>query len=75
MDKWILSRLNTLITKVDADLAAYRITEAGRRALQDFVDELSNWYVRRGRERYWGKGMTADKEAAYMTLYTVLVTR
>ena len=71
MDRFILSRLNTLIKTVDADLAELKITEGGR-ALQNFVDELSNWYVRRCRERYWGKDMTPDKEAAYMTLYTVL---
>lgn len=71
MDRWVLSRLNTVVREVDACLDALRITEAGR-TLQDFADELSNWYVRRCRERYWGKEMTADKEAAYMTLYTVL---
>ncbi|MCL2696036.1 MAG: isoleucine--tRNA ligase [Clostridiales bacterium] len=71
MDRWILSRLNTLIKTVDEDLEKLRITEAGR-ALQNFVDELSNWYVRRGRGRYWGADMTPDKEAAFMTLYTVL---
>ncbi|MEG1548083.1 MAG: isoleucine--tRNA ligase [Clostridia bacterium] len=73
MDKWVLSRLNTLIKVVDAHLDALRITEAGRE-LSRFTDDLSNWYVRRCRERYWGKDMTADKEAAYMTLYTVLST-
>ena len=73
MDKWILSRLNTLIARVDADLTAYRITEPAN-AIADFVDELSNWYVRRGRERFWGKGMAGDKEAAFATLYHVLVT-
>ena len=73
MDKWILSKLNSLITKVDADLTAYRITEPAG-AIEDFVDELSNWYVRRGRERFWGKGMAGDKEAAFATLYHVLVT-
>ena len=73
MDKWILSRLNSLIGKVDRGLERYEITESAR-ALQDFADELSNWYVRRGRERYWAGGMTEDKEAAYTTLYTVLVT-
>ena len=73
MDRWALSRLNTLVAEVDADLAAYRVTEAAR-AMQSFVDELSNWYVRRGRERYWGKGMTEDKAAAFATLYTVLET-
>ena len=73
MDKWILSRLNSLIAKVDEDLAAYRISEPAM-AIQDFVDELSNWYVRRGRERFWGKGMAGDKEAAFAALYHVLVT-
>ena len=73
MDKWVLSRLNTLVKTVDGYLDALRITEAGRE-LQRFVDDLSNWYVRRCRERYWGSEMTADKEAAYMTLYTVLKT-
>ena len=73
MDRWILSKLNTLIRKVDEGLDAYNITDSAR-ALQDFADVLSNWYVRRGRERYWGKGMTEDKAAAYTTLYTVLVT-
>ena len=73
MDKWILSRLQTLIKTVDDDLENIRITEAGRE-LQAFVDELSNWYVRRCRDRYWGSEMTDDKEAAYMTLFTVLKT-
>ena len=73
MDKWLLSKLNSLILEVDADLNDYKIPETAR-ALQEFVDELSNWYVRRGRERYWGEGMTDDKIAAYMTLYTALVT-
>ena len=73
MDKWILSKLNSLVKLVDGDLARYEITESSR-ALQDFVDVLSNWYVRRGRERYWGSEMTDDKAAAYTTLYTVLVT-
>lgn len=73
MDRFILSRLNTLVKTVDSDLEQLKITEGGR-ALQTFVDELSNWYVRRCRERYWGKDMTPDKEAAYMTLYTVLKT-
>ncbi len=73
MDKWILSKLNTLISTVDAGLENYEIFESSR-ALQDFVDVLSNWYVRRGRERYWGPEMTDDKAAAYTTLYTVLVT-
>ncbi|MBS7387238.1 MAG: isoleucine--tRNA ligase, partial [Eubacteriales bacterium] len=73
MDRWILSRLNTLIGHVEAYLDDLKMTEAGRE-MQDFMDDLSNWYVRRCRERYWGKDMTADKEAAYMTLYTVLKT-
>ena len=73
MDRWILSRLNTLIGRVEAYLDDLKMTEAGRE-MQDFMDDLSNWYVRRCRERYWGKDMTADKEAAYMTLYTVLRT-
>lgn len=73
MDKWLLSRLNTLIKAVDSNLENLRIPEAGRE-LNRFVDDLSNWYVRQGRERYWGKEMTADKEAAYMTLYTALET-
>lgn len=73
MDRWILSRLQTLTKDVDGNLEAFRITEAGR-ALIDFADELSNWYVRRCRDRYWGSEMTDDKEAAYMTLYTVLKT-
>ena len=73
MDRWILSRLNTLIGHVEAYLDDLKMTEAGRE-MQDFMDDLSNWNVRRCRERYWGKDMTADKEAAYMTLYTVLKT-
>ena len=73
MDKWILSKLNTLVKDVDAKLAAYNITDSARE-IQDFSDVLSNWYVRRGRERYWGSTMTEDKAAAYTTLYTVLVT-
>ena len=73
MDRWVLSKLNTIVKKVDAMLAEYNITDSAR-AIQDFVDELSNWYVRRGRERYWGSEMTQDKAAAYTTLYTVLVT-
>ena len=73
MDKWVLSKLNTIVKKVDAMLAEYNITDSAR-AIQDFVDELSNWYVRRGRERYWGSEMTDDKAAAYTTLCTVLVT-
>ena len=73
MDKWILSKLNTLVKTVDNNLANYKITETAR-ALEDFVDELSNWYVRRCRERFWAKGMEQDKINAYMTLYTALVT-
>ena len=73
MDRWILSRLNTLMGRVEAYLDDLKMTEAGRE-MQDFMDDLSNWYVRRCRERYWGKDMTPDKEAAYMTLYTVLKT-
>ncbi len=73
MDKWLLSKLNSMVKEVDENLANYRIPEAAR-ALQDFVDELSNWYVRRGRERYWVQGMTDDKETAYMVLYEALVT-
>ena len=73
MDRWILSRLNTLMGRVEAYLDDLKMTEAGRE-MQDFMDDLSNWYVRRCRERYWGKDMTADKEAAYVTLYTVLRT-
>ena len=72
MDKWILSKMNSAIRAVDEDLAAYKITEATR-VLEELVDDLSNWYVRRSRERYWGKEMTDDKINAYMTLYTVLV--
>ena len=73
MDLWVLSRLNTLVGKVEGYLDELKMTEAGRE-MQLFMDDLSNWYVRRCRERYWGKDMTADKEAAYMTLYTVLNT-
>ncbi len=73
MDKWLLSKLNTLTQTVDTYLSDYKITETSR-VLDDFVDELSNWYVRRCRERYWGKDMTQDKINAYMTLYTALVT-
>ena len=73
MDKWVLSRLNTVVGQVDDDLSHYRITESTRK-LSDFVDEVSNWYVRLGRDRFWGKGMESDKEAAFMTLYTVLST-
>lgn len=71
MDRWALSRLNSLIESVDRNLGAMRITEAGRE-LQRFTDDLSNWYVRRCRERFWGNEMTEDKEAAYMTLFTIL---
>lgn len=73
MDRWVLSRLHSTIAKVDTELEQYHITEAAR-AIQAFVDELSNWYVRRGRSRYWGSKMDADKKVAYMTLYTVLET-
>ena len=72
MDKWLLSRLNSTVKAVDENLAAYRIPETAR-ALQEFVDEMSNWYVRRCRERFWAKGMEQDKINAYMTLYTALV--
>ncbi|WP_367568002.1 isoleucine--tRNA ligase [Lacrimispora sp.] len=73
MDKWLLSRLNTLVEEVDSCLDGYQIPEAAR-ALQSFVDDMSNWYVRRSRERFWAKGMEQDKINAYMTLYTALVT-
>ena len=73
MDKWLLSKLNTMVKTVDADLDSYKIPEAAR-ALQEFVDDMSNWYVRRSRERFWAKGMEQDKINAYMTLYTALVT-
>ena len=73
MDKWILSKLNTVVKTVDENLNNYKITETAR-TLEDFVDELSNWYVRRCRERFWAKGMEQDKINAYMTLYTTLVT-
>ena len=73
MDKWLLSKLNSLITEVDTDLENYKIPETAR-ALDDFVDQMSNWYVRRSRERFWAKGMEQDKINAYMTLYTALVT-
>ncbi len=71
MDKWLLSGLNTLIAKVDGYMGEYKLTESAR-AIGDFTDSLSNWYVRRCRERYWGSKMTDDKIAAYMTLYTAL---
>ena len=73
MDKWLLSKLNSTVKAVDDNLGNYRIPEAAR-ALQDFVDDMSNWYVRRSRERFWAKGMEQDKINAYMTLYTALVT-
>ncbi len=73
MDKWILSRMNTLVGIVDSNLENYKIPEAGR-ALEKFIDELSNWYIRRSRERFWAKGMEQDKINAYMTLYTVIET-
>jgi len=73
MDKWLISKLNTLVKTVDDYLADYKITESAR-VISEFTDELSNWYVRRSRERFWGKEMTQDKINAYMTLYTALVT-
>lgn len=73
MDQWLLSKLNTLVKTVDHNLGNYKITESAR-ALQEFVDDMSNWYVRRSRERFWAKGMEQDKINAYMTLYTALVT-
>jgi isoleucyl-tRNA synthetase len=73
MDKWLLSKLNSTVKAVDECLGSYKIPEATR-ALEEFVDDMSNWYVRRGRERYWAKGMEQDKINAYMTLYTALVT-
>ena len=73
MDKWLLSKLNSTVKAVDDNLGNYRIPEAAR-ALQDFVDDMSNWYVRRSRKRFWAKGMEQDKINAYMTLYTALVT-
>ena len=73
MDKWLLSKLNTTVKAVDANLAAYKIPETAK-VLQEFVDDMSNWYVRRSRERFWAKGMEQDKINAYMTLYTALVT-
>ena len=73
MDKWLLSKLNTLVKTVDTCLENYQIPESAR-ALQEFVDDMSNWYVRRSRERFWAKGMEQDKINAYMTLYTALVT-
>ncbi len=73
MDKWLLSKLNSMVKEVDSNLENYRIPEAGK-ALDKFVDDMSNWYVRRSRERFWAKGMEQDKISAYMTLYTALVT-
>ncbi len=73
MDKWLLSKMNSMVKAVDENLANYKIPEAAR-ALQEFVDDMSNWYVRRGRERYWVVGLPQDKINAYMTLYTALVT-
>ena len=73
MDKWLLSKLNSTVKAVDANLAAYKIPETAK-VLQEFVDDMSNWYVRRSRERFWAKGMEQDKINAYMTLYTALVT-
>ena len=73
MDKWLLSKLNSCVKAVDANLGSYKIPEAAR-AMQEFVDDMSNWYVRRSRERFWAKGMPQDKVNAYMTLYTALVT-
>ncbi len=73
MDKWALSKLNTLVKSVDELMTEYKITESAR-AIQDFTDELSNWYVRRSRDRFWANGMEQDKINAYMTLYTCLVT-
>ena len=74
---WIngyFSKLNTVVKAVDENLANYKIPETARAALQEFVDDMSNWYVRRSRERFWAKGMEQDKINAYMTLYTALVT-
>ena len=73
MDKWILSKLQTLVEEVDSDLNEYKITESSR-AIGEFTDQLSNWYVRRCRDRFWGSDMDDDKVAAYTTLYTTLVT-
>lgn len=73
MDKWLLSKMNSMVKAVDSSLMNYQIPEAAR-ALQEFVDDMSNWYVRRSRERFWAKGMEQDKINAYMTLYTALVT-
>ena len=73
MDKWLLSKLNSTVKAVDENLENYRIPETAK-ALQQFVDDMSNWYVRRCRDRFWAKGMEQDKINAYMTLYTALVT-
>ena len=73
MDRWLFSKMNSMVKKTDAYLSDYKIPETTR-VLEDFVDELSNWYVRRSRERFWAKGMEQDKINAYMTLYTALVT-
>ena len=73
MDKWLLSKLNTVVKAVDTYLETYKVTEAAR-TLQDFVDDMSNWYVRRSRNRFWAKGMEQDKINAYMTLYSALIT-
>ncbi|MCL2086903.1 MAG: isoleucine--tRNA ligase [Oscillospiraceae bacterium] len=73
MDKWLLSRLNSTVKTVDSELENYRISEAAR-AVENFTDQLSNWYVRRSRERFWGAGLSDDKICAYMTLYTALLT-
>ncbi len=73
MDKWLLSKMNSMVKKVDKNLDGYRIPEAGK-ALEEFVDDMSNWYVRRCRDRFWAKGMGEDKVSAYMTLYTALST-
>ena len=73
MDKWLLSKMNSMIKAADDNLNNYRIPEAAK-AMQEFVDDLSNWYVRRGRERYWAQGMSQDKINAYMTLYTAIIT-
>ena len=73
MDRWMLSKMNSMVKTVDNSLMNYQIPEAAR-SLQEFVDDLSNWYVRRSRERFWAKGMEQDKINAFMTLYTALVT-
>ena len=72
LDKWIISRFNSVVDMVQTELEAYSITPAAR-AIEEFVDDLSNWYVRRSRRRYWGKGMPQDKVAAYLTLHEILV--